>query len=451
MGNSNLWFRSVVIRLAYEWRRIGGLHSLLLRLASIWREDGWQGIQRRFQNLTKKTVSSGVDKFAHSQIPDTSTRTEITSPGVLLIGHPYAITGVGENLRAISLAIGSVDIPFQICNAFDPCLTSSELKQDFPCGSKVAPLNHKFGSNLFCMNANEMDMALTYLGSEIFENSYNIAYWMWELSEFPSQWAGNFRYVQEIWAQSRFVQEAISKKSPVPVVWMPQVVEPGPADPNIAQELGIPKNKFAFLFFFDFTSHIARKNPNAVIKAFQIAFQADNKESVVLIVKMNGIDKHIDDYKRFMHSIGNLDSRIIFIEQVLSDHEIKGLISGCDAFVSLHRSEGFGRGLAEAMYYGKPTIATGYSGNMDFTNHSTSGIVDFSFVPVGKDEYPFWQGQFWAEPDISHAARWMRRLYEDRGLCDSMGKHAAKSIRDTHSALVTGIRMKRRLMELGLL
>ncbi|WP_411885142.1 glycosyltransferase [Polaromonas sp. YR568] len=449
MKTSKLWLRSLSIRLSSEWQRLGGLRALVLRLAAIQRAEGWAGIQKRLLHLTARGPRLATDESTHpgkteENRADTAPE-EITAPGVLLIGHPHAILGVGENLRAISLALGSSDIPFKICNAFEPHAKGNALLQDFSYQEQAAIPYRKHSTNLFCLNANEMDMALSYLGSEIFDKSHNIACWMWELSGFPDEWTGNFRYVQEIWAQSRFVQEAIAKKSPVPVIWMPQVVEPGAADPAIAQALGIPKDVFTFLFFFDFTSHMARKNPRAVIDAFTLAFKNGAGESVALVVKMNGMDKCPHEYRSFLDSVSNQDKRIIFIDKVLSDREIKGLISGCDVFVSLHRSEGFGRGIAEAMYYGKPTVATGYSGNMDFTNCFNSCLVDYHFVPVQKGEYPFWKGQFWAEPDIEHAAHWMHRLYQDRQLCRSIGEQAAESIRATHSALAAGTRMRDRL------
>lgn len=450
MKSSSLWLRSLSIRLTYEWQRLGGLRPLILRLVEIQRSEGWAGVRKRIFNLTKRAARlvAYEDSQTESTAQGITTGAGALVPGVLLIGHPYGILGVGENLRAIATALDTSGIPFHICNAFEPQSKHNALLQDFPYGGKVAALTSRYRTNLFCLNANEMGMALTYLGPDIFDKSYSIACWMWELSEFPDRWTGNFRYVQEIWAQSRFVQEAIARKSPVPVIWMPQVVEPGVADSGIAQTLGVPKNMFTFLFFFDFTSYISRKNPRAVIEAFHLAFDASANESVALVVKMNGMDKCIDEYRNFMDSIGSPDGRIIFIDKVLSDREIKGLISGCDVFVSLHRSEGFGRGIAEAMYYGKPTIATGYSGNMDFTNHFNSCLVDYNIVPVRKGEYPFWKGQFWAEPDIKHAAWWMRRLYEDRGLCDTIGKRAAESIRATHGAHVAGMRMRERLVEI---
>jgi glycosyltransferase involved in cell wall biosynthesis len=361
------------------------------------------------------------------------------------------VLGVGENLRSTAIALQDAEIPFHIRDVLQsPELTCTQL-HDFSLQEKVTKADAGYSVNLFCLNANEMDMALSYLGPEAFRDRYGIGMWMWELSDFPDKWCGSFRYVREIWAQSRFVQEAIAKKSPVPVVWMPQVTEPGPADPDIAYSLGVPRDGFNFLFFFDFSSYVARKNPQAVIEAFKRAFEEGRDFPVHLIVKMNGVQRHPEAYLEFMEASRGLDEEILFIDRSLSDREIKGLIAGCDAFVSLHRSEGFGRGIAEAMYYGKPTIVTAYSGNMDFTNHSNSCLIDYQLQPLNEGDYPFARGQVWADPDILHAADWMYRLHADPELCAGIGARAAQSIRSTHGAAVVGRRMRERLSSLGLI
>jgi glycosyltransferase involved in cell wall biosynthesis len=367
----------------------------------------------------------------------------------MVVGHPYGILGVGENLRAIACALDSASVPFHICNALGSQSQNAKLLKDFAYHRLIDDSGLRHKANLFCMNANEMDLAFTHLGADVFARAYNIGCWWWELSEFPDKWVRNFDYVDEIWAQSRFVQDSISRKSPVPVIWMPQAIEPGPANPALAQMLGVPKEKFSFLFIFDFSSFVARKNPLAVIEAFKQAFGAAKKEQACLVIKTNGMHSRPRDFKEFIDKVDPSDKSIILIDKVLSGSEMKGLLSGCDAFVSLHRSEGFGRGLAEAMYYGKPTIATGYSGNLDFMNPLNSCLVDYTLVPVREGEYPFWKGQMWADPDIDHAAKWMRRLYEDRDLCGRIGISAQESIRSAHGAHAVGLRMAHRLNQLG--
>jgi glycosyltransferase involved in cell wall biosynthesis len=213
---------------------------------------------------------------------------------------------------------------------------------------------------------------------------------------------------------------------------------------------GLPENKFLFLFFFDFRSYISRKNPLAVIHAFLLAF---NKEynNVYLVIKMNGTDSYPEDYNKFLSSEIVKDPRIILIDKVLDDREIKELVRLCDCFVSLHRSEGFGRGLAEAMFFGKPVIATGYSGNLDFMNEMNSCLVDHVLVSVKENEYPYGSGQIWADPDIEQAAWYMKRVVNNPTYAAEIGRYAEKYIKTYHSFSAIGTRYKRRLEKLKLL
>jgi glycosyltransferase involved in cell wall biosynthesis len=134
----------------------------------------------------------------------------------------------------------------------------------------------------------------------------------------------------------------------------------------------------------------------------------------------------------------------------MDDREIRSLVGQCDCFVSLHRSEGFGRGLAEAMLMGKPVIATGYSGNLDFTNEENRCLVDYVLVPVGEAEYPFGAGQLWAEADVDMAAGFMRAVVNDPALAREKGAAGARYIRRYHSFAAIGARYRRRLEQLDL-
>ncbi|MGH9582417.1 MAG: glycosyltransferase, partial [Bryobacteraceae bacterium] len=134
---------------------------------------------------------------------------------------------------------------------------------------------------------------------------------------------------------------------------------------------------------------------------------------------------------------------------VLRRPELHELIAACDSFVSLHRSEGFGLGIAEAMYLGKPVIATNYSGNVDFTKQDNSCLVDYRLVPVKPGEYLFPEGQVWADPNVDQAAMYMRRLAGDRDYAKRIGSAGTESIRRQHSAKATGARYAKRLKQIA--
>jgi len=163
---------------------------------------------------------------------------------------------------------------------------------------------------------------------------------------------------------------------------------------------------------------------------------------------MNGMGLRPKEYHAFLQSIDCEDPRLILLDKVLTDRETKALVKLCDCFLSLHRSEGFGRGLAEAMYLGKPVIATGYSGNLDFTNAQNACLVDYRLVPVKDHEYPFATGQKWAEPDIEHAVWFMRRLIKDTQYAQTIGQQAAYFIKTYHSPSAVGAKYRSRLVAL---
>jgi glycosyltransferase involved in cell wall biosynthesis len=293
-----------------------------------------------------------------------------------------------------------------------------------------------------------MQVAREQLGADFFRNRYNIGYWAWELSGFPDEWLEAVDLLDEVWAPSRFVQEAIAKKTTKPVLYMPLAVEmPEQAEPLGGRErFGLPDNAFLFLFTFDFSSFAERKNFRGCIEAFQKAFPEGR--DVALVIKTIRHAHHERDFWDLLRAIGD-DGRIYLIDRVLRRSELHELMSTCDSFVSLHRSEGFGLGIAEAMYLGKPVIATNYSGNVDFTKPDNSCLVDYRLVPVKEGEYLFPKGQVWADPNLDQAAMYMRRLVEDREYANEIGSKAAAYIRQQHSAKAAGARYARRLKQIA--
>jgi glycosyltransferase involved in cell wall biosynthesis len=144
------------------------------------------------------------------------------------------------------------------------------------------------------------------------------------------------------------------------------------------------------------------------------------------------------------------DPRIIVMNRTLERSELLALFDASDCFVSLHRSEGFGRGPAEAMYLRKPVIVTNYSGNTDFTLADNSCLVDFSLIPVQEGQYPCHEGQHWADPDVEHAAWYMKRLVSDDAFARELGARGSACIRENFSPQVIGARVESRLKHLGL-
>lgn len=446
--------------------RHAGPKRLLRRIVAIFRDEGLGGIGLRAQLLLSAQRKPSLNQPA---APTIALAAPIVSPavasepdwrglrrsdlpeGAVLIGHPYAVLGRAEDIRTGACAFAAANVPFALRNTFGEYgKEMATLHQDFPFMDRIDPhAAHK--ANIFFLNANEMDDAYAHLGPQFFAGRYNIGYFAWELSQFPEAWVNEFRYFDEIWAPSRFIQQAVADKASCPVVWMPLAVEPICSTSLSREYFGLPEDRFLVLFFFDFRSFIQRKNPWAALHAFTAAFRENHSAPVNLVIKLIGADARPDDYRDFLASEAMRDPRVILINRVMTDREIKELVRLCDCFLSLHRSEGFGRGLAEAMYYGKPVVATGYSGNLDFMNEANSCLVDCTLIPVGAEEYPYGTGQRWAEPDVEQAAWYLRRLVTDSAYATGIGQQAAYYIQTYHSFAAIGARHRRRLEQLGLL
>ena len=188
---------------------------------------------------------------------------------------------------------------------------------------------------------------------------------------------------------------------------------------------------FKFLFSFDFHSYIERKNPAALIEAFRLAFPVERSDVRLIIKSINGEVFRRQYYDLLSSAAG--DQRIIVSDGFLSRQQMLQLVSGADAYVSLHRSEGFGLGLAESMYLGKAVIGTGYSGNLEFMKPDNSCLVGFSMTRLKKGDYVYGEGQYWADASIEDAARYMRRLVDEPDYKVALGHRAAEYMRSHHS------------------
>ena len=210
----------------------------------------------------------------------------------------------------------------------------------------------------------------------------------------------------------------------------------------------IPESSFAFLFFFDFTSYIQRKNPFAVFQAFEELCKNCPNQDLFLVIKFKGGEARQKDYEFFCDYIRRYKNRVLVIDKNLTDNEIRNLVRCCDCFVSLHRSEGVGLGLIAAMFLKKPVVATGYSGNLDFMNEENSCLVRYDLCNVPDEAYPFAEGQVWAEPDIAHAVDHMLKLVSDRDYARELGERASRDIRVNFSYRESGLRYLNRIREI---
>jgi glycosyltransferase involved in cell wall biosynthesis len=234
-----------------------------------------------------------------------------------------------------------------------------------------------------------------------------IGYWFWELEHVPLHMRQAISLVDEIWAGSRFVTDAFAAISPVPVRHVPI---PIPAPQQSDRTFDLPAGRPILLTVFDHLSVTERKNPLGVIDAFRRAF-TPNEGPLLIIKTMNGHQRWAN-HQRVRAAADGRDDIWVW-DETLSRADQMALVAAADCMVSLHRSEGLGLHLAEAMWLGTPTIATRYSGNVDFMNDDNSLMIDYELVNVEHGEGVYPPTAKWAAPDLDQAAVAMRRIVED--------------------------------------
>lgn len=356
--------------------------------------------------------------------------------GINIAGYVNGEFGIGEGVRANIRSIEAAGIPFVVNN-----FTKSphrKLDTSYQNFSQDNP----YPINLIQINADEVKNFFKQVGTGYLENRYNIGFWAWELPTFPAEWVSAFKHFHEIWTYSNHCAEAISVVAPIPVIkMMPSL---SLSQPLLDREaLNLPKDKFIFLFIFDFFSRMERKNPLAVIDAFKQAFGNDSQD-VFLIIKSSNSEKFLAQREQLNTAIQDHPS-IHHLDGYLSKDEINALIYNCDCYVSLHRCEGFGLTMAEAMFYGRPVIATGYSSNTEFMNVGNSFLVNYNLVKIESNMGPYKKGNVWAEPDINHASHLMQFVFNNQKKAQQIGQKGKETIQSLLSLEVLGQKIKERL------
>jgi len=382
-------------------------------------------VRGAYRNSRALQAASGADPFAYSEI-------FAVLPGVNIVGYTSRDSGVGESARLCRNACNAAGIASQLIDVDAADVTTSAIHR--------VTIHH--------INADETPNVRAQIPLVFESSAYNIGAWAWELPEFPDQWIPSAKLLNEIWAATSFIQSAVGRKLTIPVVHMPPGIAVTEIEPCSPEELGIPPGSFTFLCMFDLDSIVQRKNPLAAIDAFRRAFGDDS--AAALLVKAGRAASYPCDYAEIEEHIRGMRN-VRLTARMLSRARVNGLIAACDAVISLHRSEGFGLILAEAMDLGKPVIATAWSGNMDFMNSANSAPVNYKLVTLDRTYGPYRGGEQWAHPDLDHAAYLMQRVFEDDVWRARIGRCARETIRLSFSPAAAGLRYRRRLELLGLL
>ena len=357
--------------------------------------------------------------------------------------------GLGEAARLYVRALQSVEVPVRTTSVDVPMPEEKRRLRRRRANPKVAEFadvedDIETPFNLICVNADELAHFKADVGDAFFAGRRSIGVWAWETDKVPATWAGVFPLVNEIWVYSRYVAEIIGRAAPVPTIRMAlPVLAPDPGGASV--EL-VPPDRFTFLFLFDFFSTMQRKNPLGLVEAFRRAF-APGDGPQLLLKSING-DYQPQRMRRVADAAADHPD-IHVVDRFLSAAEKDALVGRCDCFVSLHRAEGFGLGMAEAMALGKPVIATGYSGNTDFMSVENSYLVDHGMTTVGPDGDNYPADGVWAEPDLDHAAQMMRTVYGNQDEARRRGERARADIERDFSVQRVGAAMRERLSRLA--
>ena len=361
-------------------------------------------------------------------------------PGVNLLGHfdypsglQEAALGVAEGLNQAGWRVAMRDLSTPLDALFQ---------------NRVAPACEIFDTTIQVTAVNTFpDDWYPRIGLAPRADSYRIAVWYWELEELPQEWLERLRWADEVWAPTSFLVDTFRKYLQAPVVAMLPGLELPAFTPKTRADFGLPTDRFLFYFSFDMGSVMERKNPLGLIKAFRQAFHPD--EPVHLVIKCSR--GHTDE-----ESLAKLQSAadaagVTIMNRVLTRSDTLAMLNLADCYISLHRSEGLGLGMAESMLLGKPVIASRYSGNLDFMTEETSYLVDTGRIPIEQESTPsrpYPKGCLWGDPCLEHAAALMRQVYENPEEAKERGRKAKEYVQARLNLKAYGERMATRLKQI---
>lgn len=332
---------------------------------------------------------------------------------VTLVGFFRTHLGIAQTGRMLATALQASGIDARL---FDCSELVPHEKTGPAAGATAIPAQ---GTLVLCVNPPELYKLFRHLGPEICAGVRLVGYWWWELDRLPADWRRWADAMHEIWVSSRFLHDMFRRELPGRIVrLMPlPVARPEPSLLTRA-DFGIPPDRFAVLTAFDLQSGWARKNPEGAVEAFRRAFpdSAPGANGAHLVLKVTGVKGAPAEAARLRALVAGMPN-VTLLDRFLPRADLSALIGQCDTLLSLHRAEGLGLFLAEAMWLGVPIIATGWSGVLQLIDDSHAMLVRFEKVPVKAGDYAWVPpGAHWAEPDLDHAAACLQQLAADPGL-----------------------------------
>lgn len=364
--------------------------------------------------------------------PLVARRAKLTT-GVNVYGYAFAESGTGQIVRSVVAALAAEGIPYAVVPF---TRTVSRQQAVFRDLGTAAP---SFDTNLICVNADQVPLFFESMRGQLVPGARNIGLWAWEVEDLPAAMAASEHYLDEVWGISSFTAAALARSLTKPVRAFPLPVVVPQVRSRTRAELEMPDG-FLFLFCFDYDSVFRRKNPLAVVAAFRQAFS--DRSDVALYIKTTNAERHAAEDEALRAAVRGCANIVVRDAYVTSD-DYFSMLDSCDCYVSLHRSEGFGLTVAEAMALGKPVISTAYSATLEFANESNSYPVPAKLVEVGDEAPPYPSRSRWADPDVTVAAEQMMRVFTDRSA--TVGTRAHIDIEKLHGPSARGPLLRRLL------
>ncbi|MBV8281864.1 MAG: methyltransferase domain-containing protein, partial [Candidatus Eremiobacteraeota bacterium] len=357
---------------------------------------------------------------------------------VLFVGYAEADLGLGQSFRSMLSALDRARMDFSIY----PFNVNVESRRIGPFLENRYDREGLYAINVAYMAADQLPSYFDLLRDQSSYATYRILRTFWELPEAPREWRGLLRWINELWVPNVFVLNAFRPIFDRQITIVPVCVDVHRNEFFDRNHFGLDNERFYVMYSFDYYSF------TGVLQAFQHAFP-NQEANVGLVIKTTGAKELDKTGSRLLSNAALVDPRVKIIEGPMSRDEIVSLIDCCDCYLSLHRAEGFGMGMAEAMALGKPVIGTGFSGNNDFLTTTTGFPVAFRRRQLAPGEYhPLSEGLYWAEPDLRDAGQQLRYLVNNPGDRTRRARAGSEFVRLLYSdeRLVNPI--KRRLDEI---
>jgi glycosyltransferase involved in cell wall biosynthesis len=363
---------------------------------------------------------------------------------VLFVGYAEAALGIGESFRYLLSALDAAELSFSIY----PFSRNVETRLIGPFLEHRYDRTAAYDITVAYMAADQFPYCVKDLSLQFAGSGYTILQTFWELPRAPEAWAPLLEKVDELWVPNTFVAEAFRRIFKGTITTIPTCVHVSkPDENNIRENVGLEKDRFYFLYSFDYYSGSARKNPLGLILTFAYAFRIPETK-VGLIIKTTGPGELDPTVFQLLESIACVDNRIKVLSRLMVRDQMTALLDACDCYVSLHRSEGFGLGMAEAMALGKPVVGTDFSGNQEFLTEETGFPVPYALRPLMRGEYPMGEGEIWAEPDLEAAIERMRSVFEDQRESRARARRGADIIAARYSPEAVARIVDKRLREI---